>query len=438
MTLDSTIFIGIASIVALLVLLSLGVQIAAALAVVSIVGLLLTSGFKATVSLTAQTLYMFISNYSFVLVPLFILMGSFAGAAGIVRGAMRTAYTWLASVRGGLALATTLGCGFFAGVCGSSTATTAAIGKFIMPEMRRYGYDVKLATGTIAASGTLGILIPPSIVLVIYGVTCEESIGRLFIAGILPGVLSIVVYMIGITFVIYRQPQLAPPSVKFSWIERIKSIPGIWGILLIILIIWGGIYGGVFTPTEAGGISALTSFLILVSRVPPRRVWEELKVAIPEAVQTTGMVFILMVVAMLFSRFLTLAGVLDAALAFLFTREWSPIVMIFLICSVATIMGCFISAIAVLLLIAPTAHLILTSFGYSGIWLGIIMVKLFELANITPPVGINVYVVKGIAPDVPMEDIFKGIGMFAVMDVITIAILVAFPQISTWLPGTIY
>lgn len=428
--------IGILSIVALLVLLALGVHIAVALGGCAIGGLLLTSGWKVTASLTANSLYVGVSDYSLVLIPLFVIMGSVGAAAGIVEDSMKFAFKWFGGLRGSLALTTIFSCALFAAACGSSTATAAAIGKFMIPEMERYGYDKKLATGTVAAAGTFGILIPPSIVLVVFGVITDTPIGPLFIAGILPGGLSAIVYMIGVFLLVHFRPELAPPAKKFSWNERIMSIKGLWGILVLIGIIWGGIYGGIFTPTEAGGAGAFAAFVILLSKARLRGTWIELKAAVPDAVKTTAMIFVTMVMATLFSKFLTLAGFLDGVLVFMSSRTWPVLITVLLIFSVTSVMGCFMTAMGVLLIIAPTATTVLTSLGFDALWVGIMMVKLFELANITPPVGMNVYVVKGVAPHVPIEDIFRGIGLFALMDAISIGILIVFPQIVLWLPHT--
>lgn len=433
------VIVAVMAVVVLLLLLALGVHVAIALALVSIVGLILISGFGVTAAMMANVLYAIAHTYSFVLIPLFILMGGFAAASGIVEKGIDFAHKWLGGLPGGLASTVTLSCGIFAAACGSSSATAAAIGKFVIPEMERHGYDRKLATGVVAASGTLGILIPPSLVLVVYGITVEESIGRLFLAGVLPGVLSAVIYMIGITLIVVRWPHLAPGRVKVSWKERIKAIPSIWGVLLLVGIVMGGIYTGVFTPTEAGGIGAFSAFLLLLLKVRlPNRLWKEVKTAVLSTVQTTVMIFIILITAILFSRFLVLAGVVDVLMDFLLGREVSALAILVGFLFLSSIMGAFMSAMAVLLILAPTAYTVLTSYGFDGIWLGIIMVKLFELAVITPPVGMNVYVVKGIAPHVPIEDIFRGIAMFVVMDAITIVILIAFPQISLWLPSNMY
>jgi len=306
----------------------------------------------------------------------------------------------------------------------------------MIPEMERYGYDQKIAAGTVAAAGTFGILIPPSLVLVVFGIITETPIGPLFIAGILPGLLTIAIYIIGVVILVYIKPELTPPAKSYSWNERIKSIKGLWGIILLVSLIWGGIYGGVFTPTEAGGAGAFGAIIILLLKVPPKRSWQVILKGVPDAVSMTGMIFITMVTATLFSKFLTLTGVLDSALYVMSTSQWPRWVMVILIFSISSLMGCFVTAMGVLLLIAPVACTVLTNLGYHPIWVGIMMVKLFELANITPPVGMNVFVVKGIASHIPMETIFRGCFPFVIMDVVTITLLVIFPEITLWLPRT--
>ena len=431
---DPTI-IGICSIVAMLTLMALGVHLAVALAGCAFVGLLLTSGWKVTASLVANCLYSGVSDYSLVLVPLYIIMGSVSAASGIVEDSMRFANRWFGGVRGSLAMTSVACCAFFSAVCGSSTATAVAIGKFMIPEMKKYGYDNKLATGTVAAAGTLGILIPPSLIMVIFGIMTDTPIGLLFIGAIIPGILLALFFIIGIMLLVYFKPALAPPPMKFSWNERISSIKGIWGITLLIAVIWGGIYGGIFTATEAGGIGAFWAFLLLLFRRSFRGARSELMKAIPDAVQATAMIFITMVTATLFSRFLTLAGVLDRIITFMSSAAGSPVLTILLIFTVISIMGCFMVAIAVLLLTAPLTNTLLTGLGYDPIWVGIINIILFELANITPPVGLNVYVVKGIAPDIPMEDIFRGCFLFVVLIILVLILLTVFPEIVLWLPN---
>jgi C4-dicarboxylate transporter, DctM subunit len=427
--------IGAYSVVAMLVLMGLGVHIAVSLAGCAICGLLLTSGWKITSSLVANSLYNGVSDYSLALIPLYIIMGSVAGVSGIVEDAMKFANKWFGGVRGSLAMTTVACCAFFAAVCGSSAATSVAIGKVMIPEMKRYGYDNKLATGTVASAGTLGILIPPSLVMVVFGIMTNTPIGHLFVAGIIPGILLAAFFMIGIGVYVHIKPELAPPAQKFSWNERFASIKYLWGVGSIISIIWIGIYGGIFTATEAGGIGAFLAFLFLLVRRSLRDAWNELMEAIPDAVQSTAMIFITMVTATLFSKFLTLAGVMDSLLTYMSSSAWSPVMTIVMIYIVIMIMGCFMVAMAVLMLTAPLATTLLTGIGYDPVWVGIIMILLFELANITPPVGLNIYVVKGIAPDVPMEHIFSGAFLFMVITTLFIILLTVFPVIVTWLPS---
>lgn len=428
---------GILSVLVMLALMALGVHIATVLAGCAIAGLLLTSGWQITGSLIANSLYSGVSDYSLVLIPLYIIMGSIAANSGIVEDSMKFAHKWLGGFRGSLAMTTILSCAFFAAVCGSSSATAVAIGKFMIPEMKRYGYSDALATGAVASAGTLGILIPPSLVMVVFCVMTDTPVGLLFISGIVPGILLTILFMIGIRIAVHFDPSAAPAPVRASWGEKLGSIRHIWGVAILIGVIWGGIYGGWFTATEAGAIGALLAILLMLFRHSLASTWSKLVESLPEAVQATGMIFITMIAATLFSKYLTVLGVFDGILQSMTSSSLHPFVTVILIYAIITIMGMFMVAMAVLLITAPLATAILVSLGYDPLWVGIIMILLFELANITPPIGLNTFVVKGIAPDVPISEIFRGSFVFMVMIVVLIALLTVFPQIVLWLPNTL-
>lgn len=427
------IIVGILGVVVLLILLAIGVDVAVALAAVSLVGLAVITNLEATLSLITRSFYASTSNYSFVVLPLFIAMGNFASASGVTESAYDFANKWLAGFRGGLYLVTTGASALFAAASGSSTATTMAIGKTVLPEMKRYGYDRRLSVACIASSGTLGVLIPPSIVMVIYGIVTEEPVGRLLIAGILPGILSALIYMSGIYLLVRLKPSLAPQTVSYSWKERFAAVKGLWGVAILFGIIIGGIYVGVFTPNEAGAIGAVAA-VVLLALVGRQNFFVALKNSVWDTAMTVAMMFFIVVAATIFTKFLTVAGVLDLLISVLTESQMPKTTLLVIFISICIIFGMFLSATASLLLIAPVAHNVLLSLGFDGIWLGIIMVKMFELAIITPPIGLNVYIAKTLVPELEITDVFRGIGVFAVMDVITVIILIIFPQISLWLP----
>lgn len=427
------IFIGIIAVVVLLALIFLGAHIAIALGVVGFVGLILIGNLNQALSLTAHSFFATVSHYTFTVLPLFIIMGHFAAASGVSERAYNFAAKWLSNLPAGLYLVTTGSCALFASVTGSGAATTVAVGKAVLPEMEKHGYDKRLSLGCVAASGTLGVLIPPSIPLVVYGIITEESIGRLLLAGVIPGALSAAIYMLGMSLIIRFKPHLGPPATKYAWKERFQAVPGIWGCALLFGIIMGGIYSGVFTPTEAGAWGAFAAIIMVVFK-QKRRFFNEAKNVGFETTLTASMIFFLIMTAMVFSQFLTLAGVVYALLDFIIGGEFSPVIILTLFIALCVLMGMFMTGTATLLLIAPIMHGVLIPLGYDGIWLGIIMVKMFELAVITPPVGASVFVAKALVPDIPVEEVFRGIAPFAVMDLLTVVVLVAFPQISIWLP----
>jgi len=427
--------IGILGIIVMLLLLAIGVHVAISLASVSLIGLMVITNLDSTLSLITHSFYASTSNYSFVVLPLFIVMGNFAAASGVTENAYEFANKWLAQLRGGLYLVTTGASAIFAAASGSSTATTLAIGKTVLPEMQKHGYDRRLSVACVACSGTLGVLIPPSVVMVIYGIVTEEPVGRLLIAGIIPGILSAFVYMSGIYLLVRAKPGLAPKAVRFSWNERIKSIPGLWGVAVLFGIIIGGIYSGIFTPEEAGAVGALAALVLLATKAKGR-FYKELKSAAWDSAMTVAMMFFIVIAATIFTKFLTIAGVLDVLLSVVSeSNVLTPTMLVAIFIVVCVIFGMFLSATAALLLLAPVAHSVLTPLGFNGIWLGIIMVKMFELAIITPPIGLNVYIAKTLVPDLELTSVFRAIGIFALMDLITVAILIAFPQISLWLPS---
>lgn len=428
------IFIGILAFASLIILIFLGVHIAIAMGVIGLVGLIIATNLDSALTLTVHSFFATASTYSFTVLPLFIIMGHFAATSGITEKAYIFASRWLSGLRAGLYLVTTGSCAMFAACTGSSSATAVAIGKTVLPEMERNGYDRKLSLGCVAASGTLGSLIPPSVIMVVYAIATEESIGRLLLAGVTPGILEAATYMAGVSLLVRLKPHLGPPGAKYTWRERFETIPGMWGVVLLFGIVIGGIYGGVFTPTEAGAWGAFAA-LVLVALRSRRRFFDNVKRAGWDTAVTTAMIFFVILAGIVFTKFLTLTGVVDAMVTFVTVGGYGPVTVLAMFIAINVLLGMFISATAAVILLAPVMHAILVPLGYDGVWLGVIMVRLFELAMITPPVGGNVFIAKALAPDVPLEGIFRGIAPFAVMDMINVVMLIVFPQISLWLPN---
>ncbi|MBI4286741.1 MAG: TRAP transporter large permease [Chloroflexi bacterium] len=429
----STELLGVIGVIVMLVLIFAGVHVAIANGAVGFIGLVLTTNMQAAVLQAANIFFHTSSDYSLTVLPLFIIMGFFAGASAVSRGAFDFAFKWLGNFPAGLYLVTIGACGLLAAATGSTFTGTVAVGKSILPEMERYHYDRKLSVGCIACAGTLGVLIPPSIPFVIYGIATQESIGELLIAGIMPGILTIVVYMIGITILVRLRPELGQKAVKFTWRERFRALPGVWGVTVLFGVVMGGLYSGVFTPTEAGAIGAFASMIMLVIDRKGDS-FREIRKGAAEAMMSGAMIFFILVTSVVLTRFLTVAGTVDVLTDFI-EGGLSPWVIVAVIILVSIIFGMILSATAALLLIAPIAHTVLTSAGFDGIWLGVILVKMFMLAGLTPPVALNVYVAKSLVPDMSLEDVFKGAMVWAALDLVSTIILIIFPIISTWLPS---
>lgn len=428
-----------------LVLIFLRVPIAFALGLVGFVGLIVVigwrpgsdfdfeRGWKAAISFIAFEPFSFISSFAFVAVPMFLMMGYVLFHAGFTRDLYYTARVWLSGVTGGLAIASVVGCAMFAAVSGSSLATAAAMGKLAVPEMLRYKYDKGLATGVVAASGTLGSLIPPSILMILYGIFTEQSVGKLLIAGIIPGLLSALIYVAMIWVRGTINPNLAPKPESVTWGERIHSLKGTWSIIVLFTLVMGGIYGGIVTPTEAAAVGAAGAWAI--GALAKRLNKSTAKAAISETVTQVASVFAVVLGAKIFVAFIGLTGVASSLSLWALSLDVSPFVILLALSLVYIILGTFMDPLGIMLLTLPVVTPIIEQLGFDLIWFGVIMVKLLEIGLITPPVGLNVYVLKGVVGNsVRLETIFKGISWFLLMDVLTLVLLIAFPAISLWLP----
>ena len=417
-----------------LVIVSLGTWIGFAAGLIGLLGILLIKGWGAMGGVAGFLPYSITASFSLSVIPLFILMGYFAFYAGLTKDLFSTARSWFGHFPGGLAIATCFGSAGFAACSGSSTAAAAVMGRVAIPEMQKYGYDSKLAAGSVAASGTIASMIPPSVVMVIYGVITEQSVGTLLIAGLLPGILEAVLYsgMIYTRCRINSKLGAALPAV--SWKERILSLKGVWGMLVLMAMILGGIYSGVFTPTEAGGIGAAGALLMAFGL---RRLnWSEFKVSLLETGKATAMIFGTLVGVLILLRFLALSGVTRAFTTTMLELPLPPLGILIIILFIYVILGMFVSATGMLMLSLPIVFPIIIGLGYDAIWFGIIAVRMAEVAFITPPVGMNVYAVRAVTPGITAEDIFKGTFWFLGMDLFNLALLIAFPMIALWLPGT--
>ena len=429
----SPIEIWLSGIVILMVIMFIGVPIAFAMGIVGFFGLVGFIGWDPSLAMIASVTMETGLDYGLSVVPLFILMGNFVTHAGLSDELYAASNAWLGHRRGGLAMATALACGGFSAVCGSSLATAATMTKVTMPSMRKYGYADSLATGVIAAGGTLGILIPPSVILVIYGIMTQQDIGKLFAAGIIPGIIGVLGYMAAVWVVTAFNPELGPKAERVPMLERFHLLKGIWGIVLLFILVIGGIYLGVFTPTEAAGIGASGAFLFALGR--KRLSWKTLYVVLVESVQTTAMIFFILIGAILFSNFVNIAGLPDDLANFIETLGWTPLAVLFCILGIYLILGAVLESLSMILLTVPIFYPIVEGLGFDLIWFGVIVVVVTEISLITPPIGLNVFVIRSVLPEVPTSTIFKGIIPFLIADVIRLALLVFVPVLVLLLPS---
>lgn len=427
--------IMIVSVAVLMVLLFIRLPIAFSLGLTGALGLIFLDGFDLAVYAISVQPYSAVKSWLLVAIPLFILMGHFAFVAGVSSRAYDVANKWLGRLPGGLAMASVFACAMFAATSGSSVATAGTMGRVAIPEMRKWGYSMRLATGCTAAGALLGILIPPSIILVLYGALTKTSVSKLLLAGVIPGILTALTYMVGIGIMVSLKPSLAPRAPAVAWREKIRALPGVWGVALIFAIVMGGIYSGFFTATEAAGVGALATLIMALSK--GRKSWPEIWGAFQQTSGTSVMIFALVMGATLFTYFMAKAGipnwVSNAVIGMQVDRFWILMLCLFIYIP----MGMFLDTISILLITMPIIFPIIEGLGYDPIWFGILVVKLEEIALITPPVGMNVYVIKGVVPEVPLSDIFIGTAWFLVMEFILIAGFIAFPQIILWLPNQI-
>jgi C4-dicarboxylate transporter DctM subunit len=427
--------IGIIGIVILVLLFLLRLPIAFAMALIGVVGFGYLTTPDAALGLIGRDIFEDFRNYPLSVIPMFMLMGSFALASGISKRLYQTTYAWIGHLRGGLTIATVFACAGFGAICGSSTATAATMGQIAIPEMKKYQYDNTLATGTVAAAGTLGILIPPSTILILYGYLTEESIGKLFIAGVLPGILLSIAFAATVALWCWRKPDVGPPGVPISFKEKLRATTGIIETVILFLLAIGGLFLGWFSPTQAGAIGAGGALLIGLAR--RQMTWRSFLDAGKEGVRTSCMVLFIIAGATIFGKFMAVTRIPFVLAEWLGGLPISPIAVMVVIIFIYFVGGFFMDSMALIVLTVPIFFPLVQELGFDTIWFGVIIVLVGEMGVLTPPVGVNVFVIKGIAPDVPLEHIFKGIFPFLAALIIVTVILLIFPQIATYLPSFI-
>jgi tripartite ATP-independent transporter DctM subunit len=425
---------GVIGTVLVFLLLFLGMPIAFALMLVGFAGISYLASLEAALPIAARTVYEVSAYYPYTVIPLFIVMGGFAGSSGMTKDLYSTFDKWFRKLPGGLGIATIGACAGFAAVSGSSVATAATMGTVALPEMKRFNYHPRLATGTVAAGGTLGFLIPPSIGFIVYGMLTEQSIGKLLVAGMIPGLILAVAYMAIVVVWVKLNPSVAPASPEsVNWREKLSALLGVWEPLAIFLLVMGGIYGGLFTPTEAGAMGATVLFLVAIIKRKLNR--QNLVEALLEAVRISVMVLFLVAGANVFSYFLALSTIPMKVASWAAALEVSPYLIHTIIVIIYLFLGCFLDAISMMVLTMPVIYPVILALGFNPIWFGVIAVLMMEAGLITPPMGLNIFTVAGVAKDVPIETIFRGVAPFLLSIFAIVILITIFPKLALFLPN---
>jgi tripartite ATP-independent transporter DctM subunit len=425
-------WIALVGFVALFVLMLLRVPVGMAMGLVGVTGYSIIVGPGPALKLVGQTSLRTVTDYTFGVIPMFMLMGAFVSASGVSRELFKAADAFLGQLRGGLGIATVVACGGFAAICGSSVATAATFSTVAYPEMRRFGYPQSFSTGVIAAGGTLGAMLPPSTVLAVYAILTQQDIGKLFMAGVLPGLLAMTMYVLTIAIIVRVRPRFLPAGTVKPWAERIGALRLVWAPLVLFVFVIGGLYGGFFTPTEAGGVGATGAFLLGVLRKKLNRA--NTREALLQATRTAAAVFTVLIGALLFGYFLTITQTPQKLTAFLTGLGVGRYGVLALIMLMYLVLGCLMDAMAMIILTVPIIFPVVTALGFDPIWFGVIIVMTVELGLIHPPVGMNVFVIKSVVKDVSFTTIFKGVLPFVGTDIVRLIILIALPIIALWLP----
>ncbi len=424
--------IGALGILLLFLLLAMRMQIGFAFATVGFLGFAVLAAWKPSFSLMGLEPFKIGGSYGLTVIPLFVLMGQFANHSNMGAEAYRTAHRWIGSLPGGLAMATIVASACFAAISGSSLASAATLGMVAIPEMKRFKYGDALATGCVAAGGTLGILIPPSTVMIIYGILTEQPIGTLFIAGVLPGVILTLLFMTTVYVQARVRPEIGPPGPRCTFREKIYSLKEPWGIILLFLMVIGGLYTGWFTPTEAAGVGAFGAFVIML--VKQRLTWKVLKNSLAQTTQTTAMVFLILFGAHIFGYFLTLTQIPHQLSTLAVEAGLNRYIIMALLVVAYMILGCIMEGLAIMVLTIPIVFPMVMGLGFDPIWFGIMITLVMEMSLITPPIGVNVFIISGLVKDVPMYTIFRGTIPFFLTMIFFAILLVIFPDMALFLP----
>jgi C4-dicarboxylate transporter, DctM subunit len=409
------------------------VPLAFAMGAVGFVGLGLLRGWAPTMANAAQVVYDTGFAYTLSVVPLFILMGNFVARAGLAHELFRAAYAFIGHLRGGLAHATVLACAGFGAICGSSIATAATMAKVAYPPMKKLGYADYLSTGVIAAGGTLGIMIPPSTILVIYGIVTETNIGKLFAAGVLPGLLCAGLLMAGVAWIAWRDPSAAPAGERSGWPERWRAVRDIWGVALLVVVVLGGIYGGVFTATEGAGIGAAGSFFFALAR--RALTWRTLFQVLVESARTTAMLFTILIAAMLFSGFVNFTTMPADLKEWILGQGLSPLMVVGAMMVIYVLLGTIMEELSMVLLTIPVFFPIVVGLGFDPVWFGVLIVLVVQIGLISPPVGMNLFVLNSLLKGVALGQIFRGVWLFVLALVVALAMVLEWQALALWLPG---
>jgi C4-dicarboxylate transporter DctM subunit len=429
-------FLWITGLTLVMIMIALGLPIAFSMASIGFLGLIFIIGIDPSLAMAGQVFFDNGMNYTLSILPLFLLMGNFVVKAGLADELYSAANAWLRHKKGGLAMATIIACGGFSSVCGSSLATTATMAKIALPSMKKYDYPDSLATGAIAAGGTLGILIPPSMILVLYGIITSQDIGQLFLAGLLPGVLGIIGYIIAIKISILLNKKSFKTQTPLPFLEKVNSLKGVTGIILLFTTVMGGIYTGIFTTTEAAGVGAFGSFIIVM--IKKKISLHSLFEILIETVKVTSMLFFLLFGAVLFSNFINLAGLPNDLKNFLSIFNFNIYTLLIGIFIIYLILGMVLESLSMMMLTVPIFYPLVEAMGGNLIWFGILVVVAVEISLITPPIGLNVHVLKTLVKDqVSLKTIFKGVTPFVAMDIIRLLILLLIPGITLLIPNSI-
>jgi tripartite ATP-independent transporter DctM subunit len=426
-------WIAFIAFVALFALMLLRVPVGMAMGLVGVTGYGFIVGPGPALKLVGQTSLRTVTDYTFGVIPMFMLMGAFVSVSGLSKEMFKAADAFLGHLRGGLGIATVVACGGFAAICGSSVATAATFSTVAYPEMRRFGYPQSFSTGVIAAGGTLGAMLPPSTVLAVYAILTQQDIGKLFMAGVLPGLLAMAMYVMTIALIVRVRPRFLPAGAGKTWRERGEAMTLVWAPLVLFVFVIGGLYGGFFTPTEAGGVGASGAFILGVLRKKLNRA--NTREALLQATRTAAAVFTVLTGALLFDYFLTIPQTPQKLTEFLTGLGVGRYGVLALIMLMYLVLGCLMDAMAMIILTVPIIFPVITALGFDPIWFGVIIVMTVELGLIHPPVGMNVFVIKSVVKDVSFTTIFRGVLPFVATDIVRLVILIAFPIIALYLPN---